>query len=276
METKANYALAGFFIVAAFLSVVIFILCATRLNNKKSLQELDIYINGSVTGLTEGSKVLFNGINIGEVKQLVLARDNLNMVIAHSLVDSAAPIRPSTIAELSYTGFTGAAAINLQGGKLSDPLLFSIAKGKTPHLYAQAASINKLLTSSQTALAQANLTLLKLNNLIDQVSIPMRQTIDNTRAVTDTLRNNRGNIQTVIMQSNKTLKALENAAHSVQAGIAPLSGGLSSITGTNLKTVQQKLIDSARSVERLERSVNEIKRNPQRLIWGGGDSIPRL
>ncbi|MDN5249033.1 MAG: hypothetical protein QWI73_02935, partial [Alphaproteobacteria bacterium] len=126
------------------------------------------------------------------------------------------------------------------------------------------------------ALAQANLTLLKLNNLIDQVSIPMRQTIDNTRAVTDTLRNNRGNIQTVIMQSNKTLKALENAAHSVQAGIAPLSGGLSSITGTNLKTVQQKLIDSARSVERLERSVNEIKRNPQRLIWGGGDSIPRL
>lgn len=276
METKANYALAGFFIVAAFLSVVIFILCATRLNNKKPMRELDIYINGSVTGLTEGSKVLFNGINIGEVKQLVLARDNLNMVIAHSLVDITAPIRPSTIAELSYTGFTGAAAINLQGGKLSDPLLFSIANEKTPHLYAQAASINKILTSSQAALAQANVTLLKLNKLIDQVSTPMRQTIDNTRAFTDTLRSNRGNIQTMIVQSNKTLKALENAAHSVQAGIAPLSGGLSSITGTNLKSVQQKLIDGARSVERLERSINEIKRNPQRLIWGGGDSIPRL
>lgn len=268
--------MAGFFIIAAFISVVIFVLSSTKLTNKKTLQALDIHITGSVIGLTEGSKISFNGIAIGEVKQLVLSQSNLNMVIAHTLVDVSAPIRHSTIAELSSSGFTGAAIIDLHGGNLADPLIFSLANSQTPYLLAQSTSFNTILASSQTTLAQATLSINKLNRLLDQISEPVKQTIDNMQSFTATLRDNKGNVQHVILQSNKTLKALENAANSVQTGIAPLSGSLSTMSGGGLKSIQQKLLDSARSIDRIERSINDLKRNPQRIIWGGSDSIPRL
>ena len=67
METRARYALIGVFMLAVILASFAFVYW---LENKGGFGKQDIYqvrFQGSVSGLSVGSAVLFNGLRVGEV-----------------------------------------------------------------------------------------------------------------------------------------------------------------------------------------------------------------
>ena len=66
--------------------------------------------NGSVTGLSTGSNVLFNGLKVGEVSNLGFVRGNPSQVIADiDVTNASAPINANTKAAQT-TGLTGRAS----------------------------------------------------------------------------------------------------------------------------------------------------------------------
>ena len=66
METRANFVLIGAFTMAAVVGAFLFIMWIATIGGG-SHRHYQIVFSGSVSGLTAGSSVLFNGLKVGEV-----------------------------------------------------------------------------------------------------------------------------------------------------------------------------------------------------------------
>ena len=135
METRARYALIGAFMLAVILASFAFIYW---LENKGGFGERDIYqvrFQGSVSGLSVGSAVLFNGLRVGEVTGLSLSVERPQDAVATIGVVHNTPVRDDTEVTIETQGLTGGAAIALSGGTSSSPLPGS-ESGAPPMLLA--------------------------------------------------------------------------------------------------------------------------------------------
>ena len=122
METRARYALIGFFILAVFGAGFGFVYW---LENKGGFGERETYriqFESSVPGLYVGSAVLFNGIRVGEVTSVSLNPAQPQQVLATISVMKDTPIREDTFVNVEQQGLTGGVAVTLTGGKSNAPL----------------------------------------------------------------------------------------------------------------------------------------------------------
>lgn len=117
METKANYAIVGFFTVLVIAAAFGFVYWMSQYGRTGQMVELVVNIPGSANGLSVGSPVRFNGINVGSVRNLAIDANDPRYSIAITEVSADAPVMKSTTATLEVQGLTGAAYIELSGGR---------------------------------------------------------------------------------------------------------------------------------------------------------------
>ncbi len=117
METRANYAIVGFFTVFVIAAAFGFVYWMAEYGRGGPVAALTIKIPGSANGLSIGSPVRFNGIAVGTVRSLVIDQDDPKFSIANTEVQADAPVTQSTKAVLEIQGLTGAAYIELSGPK---------------------------------------------------------------------------------------------------------------------------------------------------------------
>src|SRR5690606_8296568 len=121
METKANYALVGFFTVLVIAAAFGFVYWMSQYGRGGEMAPLAIRIPGSANGLSVGSPVRFNGIPVGSVRSLAIDQNDPRFSVALTEVATSAPVKGSTTAVLEVQGLTGAAYIELGGGNSGDP-----------------------------------------------------------------------------------------------------------------------------------------------------------
>ena len=100
METRANYALIGLFTLAVILAAFGFVYWFSGGERGQTRQSIRIVFSGSVSGLSQGSSVSFNGLRVGEVSSLGLLPEDPRRVVAIAQVDSSTPVRSATRARL--------------------------------------------------------------------------------------------------------------------------------------------------------------------------------
>jgi phospholipid/cholesterol/gamma-HCH transport system substrate-binding protein len=81
------------------------------------MAELIVRIPGSANGLSVGSPVRFNGIQVGSVQSLSIDADDPQFSLAFTEVRVDAPIYPTTKAILEIQGLTGAAYIEFPAAR---------------------------------------------------------------------------------------------------------------------------------------------------------------
>ncbi len=155
MEIRARYFLIGLFVLAIAGAGFGFVYW---LYNTGGLGERTVYnirFDGSVSGLSAGSEVRFNGIKVGEVTGLRLNVDQPGEVIAAIAIDKRTPVRSDTHVGLAFTGLTGTPTVVLTGGtpSASPPIG---ADGEPPLLVADSAALQDLMTSGREALTRLN------------------------------------------------------------------------------------------------------------------------
>ena len=128
METRANYALIGVFTLAVIAAAFGFVLWFSGAEKPGGRKTYKIIFSGSVSGLSDGGVVLFNGVRVGAVTKIDLLPQDPSRVFALIDVDAKAPVRADTKARLEYTGFTGVASVALTGGALDAPPLPATAR----------------------------------------------------------------------------------------------------------------------------------------------------
>src|SRR5262249_31474906 len=147
METRANYVLIGAFVLMAAAALMLFAVWISGSNFSRSFAEYDVVFEGPVNGLTEGGEVRFNGIKVGEVKQLALDRNDPNRVIAHIQVDAQTPVRTDSVAQLNFQGITGVTFIQILAGMPQSPLLKRAVGGPVPVIRTERTALDTLVSA---------------------------------------------------------------------------------------------------------------------------------
>src|SRR3954449_491654 len=116
METRAPFLVVGAFVLAAIAAAFGFVYWLHNSGGLGPRASYQVQFDGPVPGLLVGAAVLFNGIRVGEVTELKLARDPPRRVNAPIAVSAGTPIRADTKVGLDFQGLTGVPVVALEGG----------------------------------------------------------------------------------------------------------------------------------------------------------------
>ncbi len=237
METRANYAIVGFFTLIVIAAAFGFVYWMAQSGRGGPTADLAIRIPGSANGLSVGSPVRFNGIPVGSVRGLSIDPDDPQYSIAFTQVRADAPVFPSTRAVLEVQGLTGAAYIELSGGdKGEDNILQkALESGRPAVLIADQSSVTNLLATADKILDRANQAISDIQGFVADSRGPLTQTIRNAETFTASLSNNAGAI-------DEFLKSM------------------SSLSGT-FNRVSERLDSTLEAAEELVRAVDAAKVN---------------
>jgi phospholipid/cholesterol/gamma-HCH transport system substrate-binding protein len=191
MEIRARYILIGLFTIGVILLGFGFVYW---LQGTAGLHEREIYhvrFESSVSGLSKGSAVLFNGVRVGEVLGLELSPKDSRQVIVTIAVERGTPVHADTEVGLEFGGLIGGtAAVTLAGGTPTSPIL-SAGRDVPPTLIA-----NPEAGQSMTQVARE--TLRRLNAILGDNADSLHTTITNLEAFSGVLARNSGRLDTIL------------------------------------------------------------------------------
>lgn len=196
METRANYALIGVFTLAVIAAAFMFVLWFSGADKPSGRKTYQVVFNGSISGLSRGAWVLFNGLRVGEVTKMDLMPDP-SQVYALIDVDGRVPVKVDTKARLEYQGFTGVASVALEGGSpTAEPL--QGAKENPPVIYADRSDFQNLVDSAQRLSAKLDTILGQTTVILDENRQPVARMIRNAEKFSDALASNSDGLKDLI------------------------------------------------------------------------------
>ena len=196
METRANYALVGFFTILVMAAAFGFVYWMSQYGRGGEMASLAIRIPGSANGLSIGSPVRFNGIAVGSVRSLAIDEDDPQFSIALTEVSTSAPVKKSPTAVLEVQGLTGAAYIELSGGKAEDENILRTAldSGGTAILTARQSGVANILSTADKILRKADVAIGDIQGFVADARGPLTNTIRNAEQFSGALTRNADNI----------------------------------------------------------------------------------
>ena len=302
METKANYVLIGLFTLAVVIGAFGFVYWFQNIGAHGERATYQIVFDGSVSGLRTGGSVLFNGIRVGEVTGLSLNPQKPEQVVATISIEKSVAVRPDTQVSLEFQGLTGIASLSLKGGSPDKPALVGSATnppvltappGATQDI-TQAArdALNRLdnfIAENQKTLHSALVNIdtftktladnskqidSALNN-IDKFSAALSRNSDRIDKIAEGLQNLAGGADGKSGEINEAAKSIKTLADHLDTRTAEITTGVNQLTRSGARQIDQLSADAHRTLRTINRAVENLDRNPSRLIWGGsGSSLP--
>lgn len=277
METRANFVLIGTFTLAVIAAALGFVLWFQSLHSTKLRSPLRIVFEGSASGLRNGASVNFNGIRVGEVTSVKI--DNPRRVVAIAMVENNAPVRKDTMVGLDFQGLTGVAAIALRGGDEAAPSV-PLDKDGVPVLTADPEGLQDVSEAVRA-------TLKNINRIVSDNQEAVTGSLRNVEAFTATLARNAERIDAIMAKVDDVMGASKDVmakTDNILLGLDTLAGGkdggelfqavksFRELTENLDKRTGALVSDSRRTLADISRAVNNIDRNPTRLLFGASTS----
>ncbi len=299
METRANYVLIGLFTLAVIVGAFGFVYWFHHVGGVAARSHYKVVFQGPIGGLRAGAQVNFNGIRVGEVVALGLDPADPQQSLVTISVDANTPVRADTRVSLEFQGLTGIATLALTGGAPGSAPL-ARKDGQVPVLTADRVA-------SQDMMQAARDTLNRIDNLIAENQVALKNSIKSIETFTAALARNADKIdgivvgidtftQTLSRNSEKvdnivasldtftqTLAKNSNRVDSILAGLDGMIGGPDGKgdipeaarairnAAENLdKRVDVLVSEGRRTLGVIEKTVRNFDENPTRLIFGGG------
>ena len=204
MDRDANYLAVGAFVLLVIAMGVAFVLWYTEHQDKRQYNHYEVYFQGSVSGLNEGSPVRFLGVNVGRVMKVAVDPQERNRVQVVADIDSSAPIDGRTLASLSLQGVTGLLFIDLEQDHAADAPRELKQGQRYPVIRSKSSDFDKLLSALPTLAGHADEMIGKLNVALSE---------QNLKSFSDTLRN----AQVASDRLNKTLQGVDDMANAMRS-----------------------------------------------------------
>jgi phospholipid/cholesterol/gamma-HCH transport system substrate-binding protein len=186
LERQAHYAFVGLLTLALAIGAFVFAFWLIQGNFNETYAEYDVVFDTPVNGLTEGGEVHFNGIKVGEVKELKLGQVNTSQVIASVQVEATTPVRVDSTAVLEPAGVTGLNYIQISPGTKDAAMLKRVGiGGPNPIIHATESTLDKLLAGSGGVIENAYESLNRINRLMSDSNLnTISQSLKNIEKVT--------------------------------------------------------------------------------------------
>src|SRR5579862_1790337 len=270
METRANYVLIGSFTLAVIAAAFGFVLWFQSLHTTKLRSPLRIIFEGPAAGLRNGGSVNFNGIRIGEVISVKL--DNPRRVVALAMVENTAPLRKDTLVGLEFQGLTGVAAISLKGGEEAAPAV-PLDQDGIPVLTADP---NRLQDVTEAIRG----TLQNINKIVADNQTAVKNSLANLETFTQSLARNSEKIDAIMGRVDGVMGKADNLMLGLNTLAGGKEGGELFLTVKSIRELAEDfdkrsgalMADGRRTLADISRAVNNLDRNPTRLLFGAGNS----
>jgi phospholipid/cholesterol/gamma-HCH transport system substrate-binding protein len=237
METRANHAIIGAFTLAVVAAAFGFVFWFNGASKSAGHSYYAIVFPGSVSGLTRGSTVLFNGLRIGEVSKLELAPDNPSNVMVSIDIDARTPMRKDTLARLEYSGITGVASIALTGGSNSSEQLPNGQNGNTAVIQGDRSDFANLINTGTRIAARADDVLDKVNRAIDANVGSLNNTLKNAEIFSKSLADNADGVRDFLAATADVGKAIKPLAAKLETLTADADGIIKAVDPEKVKTI---------------------------------------
>jgi phospholipid/cholesterol/gamma-HCH transport system substrate-binding protein len=301
METRANYALIGVFTLAVIAAAFGFVLWFSGAEKPGGRTTYKIIFTGSISGLSDGGVVLFNGVRVGAVTKIDLVPQDPSRVFALIEVDAKVPVRTDTRARLEYTGFTGVASVALMGGVLAAPPL-PATQGPAV-IVADRSEYQDLVETARRVATQASDFFTKTNRLIDDNSASITASVKNAEKFSDALAANPDGLKDfmgAIADVGKSIKPLtakldtlagdadnvvkgdvaaaaksiKKAADDLDSRMKEIAANINRFSGSGLRQYEALAVDGRKTLEQLNQAVRSLENNPQQFLFGKSPQIP--
>ncbi len=231
METRANYILVGIVTLTVLLASFGFVYWIARFGDTTNSVQLEVRIPGSVTGLSVGSQVLFNGIKVGDVRKLIIDAKNPKGVVAITEVGLDTPVTSATIATLGFQGLTGQAYIELKGGDPNGENILVKAQetGERAVVQADLGAVNNLIDQAQSIAGSAEKVLAGLQKFVDDNQKPLSETIANANKFSSALAENSDDIDEFLASAGTLAKTLQGVSGRLETTLASAEDLLKSV-----------------------------------------------
>ncbi|MET0428649.1 MAG: MlaD family protein, partial [Microvirga sp.] len=216
METRANYALIGIFTLAIIAAAFGFVYWFSGGDRGQDKQTIRVVFSGSVSGISKGSLVLFNGLRVGEVTEINLLPDDPRRVFAIIQVDKSTPIRSDTRARLESQGLTGVAQIALTGGEPDAPPLTAGPGQPMPTIFADRSDFQDLLESARNIARRADGVLELVGRVVQDNEGAVTRTISNVERFSQALSENSPGIDKFLDQVGQAAERLGPLAEKLE------------------------------------------------------------
>ena len=266
METRANYVLIGSFTLAVIAAAFGFVLWFQSLHTTKLRSPLRIIFEGPAAGLRNGGSVNFNGIRVGEVVSVKL--DNPRRVVALAMIENNAPVRRDTLVGLEFQGLTGVAAISLKGGDEKAPPV-PLGDDGVPVLTADPNALQDVTEAIRG-------TLQNINRVVADNQAAVKNSLHNLETFTAALSRNAEKIDEVMAKVDGVMGKADNLMVGLNRVAGGKDGGELFLTLQSIRELADDfdkrsgalMTDGRRTLGDISRAVNNLDRNPTRLLFG--------
>ena len=205
METRAHHILIGLSAIVVLAAAMLFGLWLSEGGLKQPRTEYRIVFNESVSGLTVGGNVKYNGITVGEVTQLKLDPSDPRRVLARIRVSPATPVKQDTYAQIQPSGLlSGIAHIRLSGGSPESLPLLS-EPGKSPEIPARPSPFAQLRDQSGDILTNINDLVSRMERLLSRENLDnLSHILSDMAKVAESLKAQQNTIATLLDNWSQT------------------------------------------------------------------------
>lgn len=205
METRAHHVLIGSLTVLLVVAALLFTLWLGKSQSDRAFNSYEVIFEETVTGLSKGSAVEYNGIRVGDVSSLWLDPSDPRKVRALIRVMPEAPVKQDTRARLAITGVTGTAIIQLLGGTPESPPL-ETQPGDPGVIVADPSPIARLMSGGEDLITSITRLLEQANRMFSEDNITrFGQIVAHIEQATGNLADQRGGLDQAMTQLNTTL-----------------------------------------------------------------------
>ena len=213
METRANYALIGAFVIVAALAIAGFVLWLGQSQFQRDFSEYDVIFDGPVS-LEEGSAVRFIGIKVGEVSTVRIDRGDTSKVRARIRVDRETPVKIDSLASVQLAGITGLTFVQLSAGTPTANALVASPGEPVPVIRSEPTQLDEIVRSGQQVLGDAAQTIERFNLLLTDENIAsLTETIQHVESLSAQLAQEQG----IAAQATTALQDISDAAVALEA-----------------------------------------------------------
>lgn len=221
METRANYALIGAFVLLAAASVIGFTLWLGSSQFNRDFAQYDVVFEGPVT-LEEGASVRYIGIKVGEVESVRIDRNDASLVRARLRVDRTTPVKEDSTAIIDFAGITGVTFVQINAGSKDAGPLQLQPYHDVPVIQAGETPLAALFDGGAQVMAQAGVTMEQLSGLMTEENVDaFSEILINVRDITSALSEDDKDL---LAQSLKSLAALERAGDNLSKASRDMTG----------------------------------------------------
>ena len=237
MEEKVNFAVVGAFVLilgAALIGAVLWLSSGQSYGTSYDIYQ--VYMRESVSGLNLNAPVRYHGVEVGRVRKIALAPDDVEQVQLTLAIAHGTPVKVDTVAVLQTQGLTGIAFVELKGGTHDSPPL----EARTGEPYPVIKAGPSLMVRLDAGLTDAAHALKNLAHLSEELPQLARR-IQHSADVFDNM-------------SDELARAGTSAS--------------TKFTSETLPEAHELMVDLRDLTASLQRVSDQLEQNPSILLYG--------